>query len=189
MKTQSILSNIFLYSRSTWQIVRSRLSLKKGIEDILNYRYISDKLATSGQPTATELELISQAGYKTVLNLAPPTASNALSEEEAIATGLGMNYINIPVVWDNPTMADFNQFCDVMNNHKDKPIFVHCAMNMRVSAFMYLYRYLKMGVPASDAYSAMKTVWEPNATWQRFIETAITSNYSNFRASEPQENF
>ena len=114
MKTQSILSNIFLYGRSIWQIVRSRLSPKKGIEDILNYRYISDKLATSGQPTAAELELISQAGYKTILNLAPPNASNSLPEEQAIATSLGMNYINIPVVWDNPTMADFNQFCDVM---------------------------------------------------------------------------
>jgi hypothetical protein len=86
-------------------------------------------------------------------------------------------------------MADFNQFCDVMDNHKDKPIFVHCAMNMRVSAFMYLYRYLKLGVPVSEAYSAMKTIWEPNATWQQFIETAIASNQSNFRASEPQEDF
>jgi protein tyrosine phosphatase (PTP) superfamily phosphohydrolase (DUF442 family) len=189
MKTQSILSNIVLYGRSIWQIVRSRLSPKKGIEDILNYRYISNKLATSGQPTAAELKLISQAGYKTILNLAPPNASNALPEEQAIATSLGMNYINIPVVWDNPTMADFNQFCDVMDNHKDKPIFVHCAMNMRVSAFMYLYRYLKLGVPVSEAYSAMKTIWEPNATWQQFIETAIASNQSNFRASEPQEDF
>ena len=189
MKTQSILSNIVLYGRSIWQIVRSRLSPKKGIEDILNYRYISDKLATSGQPTATELELISQAGYKTVLNLAPPNASNALPEEQAIATSLGMNYINIPVVWANPTMADFNQFCDVIENHKDQPIFVHCAMNMRVSAFMYLYRYLKLGVPVSEARATMTTVWEPNATWQNFIETAIASNYSNFRSSEPQENF
>ena len=175
MKTQSIFSNIVLYGRSIWQIVRSRLSPKKGIEDILNYRYISDKLATSGQPTAAELELISQAGYKTILNLAPPTASNALPEEQAIATSLGMNYINIPVVWDNPTMADFNQFCDVMEKHKDRPIFVHCAMNMRVSAFVYLYRHLKMGVPALEAYSAMKTVWKPNATWQNFIETAISN--------------
>jgi protein tyrosine phosphatase (PTP) superfamily phosphohydrolase (DUF442 family) len=176
MKTQSIFSNIVLYGRSIWQVVRSRLSPKKGIEDILNYRYISDKIATSGQATAAELELISQAGYKTILNLAPQTASNALPEEQAIATSFGMNYINIPVVWDNPTMVDFKKFCDVMETHKNQPIFIHCAMNMRVSAFIYLYRYLKLGVPESEAYSAMKTVWEPNATWQQFIETAIASN-------------
>jgi protein tyrosine phosphatase (PTP) superfamily phosphohydrolase (DUF442 family) len=176
MKIQSIFANIVLYGRSIWQIVRSQLSPKNGIEDILNYRYISDKLATSGQPTAAELELISLAGYKTILNLAPPNASNALAEEQAIANNLEIDYINIPVVWDSPTMVDFTQFCDVMEAHKDQPIFVHCAMNMRVSAFMYLYRHLKLGVPASEARATMTTIWEPNATWQQFIETAIASN-------------
>jgi len=176
MKPQNIFSNIVLYGRSIWQILRSRLSSQKGIEDILNYRYISEKLATSGQPTATELELICQTGYKTILNLASPNASNALPEEQAIATNLGMEYINIPVVWDNPTMADFKQFCDVMANHKDQPIFVHCAMNMRVSAFIYLYRYLKLGVPVTEARATMTSVWKPNATWQNFIKTAIASN-------------
>jgi protein tyrosine phosphatase (PTP) superfamily phosphohydrolase (DUF442 family) len=184
MKTQSafnnIIANIFLYGRSILQIIRSRLSPKTGIGDILNYRYISDKLVTSGQPTAEEFTLISRAGYQTVLNLAPPTAANALPNEQAIATNLGMNYINIPVVWDHPTMEDFKQFCDVMESHKEHPIFVHCAMNMRVSAFVYLYRRLIMGIPASEAYATMLTVWEPNATWQEFIETAIAT-YSTKR--------
>jgi len=62
-------------------------------------------------------------------------------------------------------------------------------MNIRVSAFMYLYRYLKLGVLVSEARATMTTVWEPNATWQNFIETAIASDYTNFRSSEPQENF
>jgi protein tyrosine phosphatase (PTP) superfamily phosphohydrolase (DUF442 family) len=176
MKTQSIFANIVLYGRSIWQVMRSQLSPKNGIEDILNYRYISDKLATSGQPTAAELDLIGLAGYKTILNLAPPNASNALAEEQAIANNLGIDYINIPVVWDSPTMVDFTQFCAVMEAHKDQPIFVHCAMNMRVSAFMYLYRHLKLGVPASEARATMTTIWEPNAIWQQFIETAIASN-------------
>ncbi len=73
-------------------------------------------------------------------------------------------------------MVDFTQFCDVMEAHKDQPIFVHCAMNMRVSAFMYLYPHLKLEVPASEARATMTTIWEPNATWQQFIETAIASN-------------
>jgi hypothetical protein len=34
------------------------MTIKKGIEDMLNYRYISDKLATSGQPIAQEFSLI-----------------------------------------------------------------------------------------------------------------------------------
>jgi len=107
MKIQNVFKNGKLYGRSAWQIFSSKLRSKNDITDILNYRYISTKLATSGQPTSEQLKLISQAGYRTVLNLAPPNASNALPNEEAIATKLGMNYISIPVAWDNPTIADF----------------------------------------------------------------------------------
>lgn len=179
MKIKSILSNIVLYGRSTWQIVKSRLQPKKGLNDILNYRYISDRLATSGQPTAEEFSLIYHAGYQTVLNLAPPNASNALPNEPAIVSGLGMDYINIPVVWDSPTLADFTKFCDVMQAHRERPIFVHCAMNMRVSAFVYLYRRLIMGVSEPEAYQLMTTIWHPNETWQQFIENAIASYSSS----------
>jgi protein tyrosine phosphatase (PTP) superfamily phosphohydrolase (DUF442 family) len=176
MKIQSIFAEILLYGRSFLQIVKSRLRPKTGIEDILNYRYISDQLATSGQPTAQEFAMIKSAGFPTVLNLAPPTASNALPEEQAIVTTLGMEYINIPVIWENPTLEDFSRFCAVMESHQGQPIYVHCAMNMRVSAFVYLYRHLILNLPASEAYQPVTTIWQPNEIWQKFIETAIASH-------------
>jgi shikimate kinase/protein tyrosine phosphatase (PTP) superfamily phosphohydrolase (DUF442 family) len=154
-------------------VLRHKPFMMTGIQDILNYRYISDKLATSGQPTAEEFALIHRAGYRTVLNLAPANASNALPNEQAIVASLGMDYINIAVVWENPTMEDFSRFCAVMNTRKEQPIFVHCAMNMRVSAFVYLYRYLILGMPLPEAYEAMAEIWQPNETWQKFIETVI----------------
>ncbi len=158
-----------------WQILKSRLRPKVGVEDILNYCYVSNKLTTSGQPTAQELSLIKHLGFTIVLNLAPSNASNALPNEEAIVTALGMEYVNIPVKWENPTVDDFFQFCEVMKVHQDQPIYVHCAMNMRVSVFVYLYRYLILGVPTSEAYQSVATIWQPNETWQKFIKTTIAA--------------
>jgi protein tyrosine phosphatase (PTP) superfamily phosphohydrolase (DUF442 family) len=175
MKIQTIFENIILYGRSLWQILKSRVMPNKGIEDILNYRYISDRLATSGQPTAQEFPLIQRAGYQTVLNLAPANASNALPNEQAIVAGLGMDYINLPVIWEYPTLEDFSRFCAIMQAHKEQPIFVHCAMNMRVSAFVYLYRHLVLEMPSPEAYESMTKIWQPNAIWQRFIETVIAA--------------
>ena len=175
MKIQSISAEILLYGRSSLQILKSRLRPKTGVEDILNYRYISNKLTTSGQPTAQELVLIKNLGFPTILNLAPSNASNALPDEQAIVTALGMEYVNIPVEWKNPTLDDFSQFCAVMNVHQDQPIYVHCAMNMRVSVFVYLYRYLILGVPTSEAYQSVTTIWQPNETWQEFIKTMIAA--------------
>jgi protein tyrosine phosphatase (PTP) superfamily phosphohydrolase (DUF442 family) len=175
MKIQSIFAEILLYGRSIWQILKSRLSPKMGIEDSLNYCYISNQLTTSGQPTAQEFLLIEHLGFTTIVNLAPSNASNALPNEQALVTDLGMEYINIPVDWGNPTMEDFLQFCAVMKAHQDQPVHVHCAMNMRVSVFVYLYRHLILEVPASEAYQSVTTIWQPNETWQKFIENTIAA--------------
>jgi hypothetical protein len=42
-------------------------------------------------------------------------------------------------------------------------------MNMRVSAFMFLYRVLKQNVPESEATSDLHAIWEPDEAWSRFI--------------------
>jgi protein tyrosine phosphatase (PTP) superfamily phosphohydrolase (DUF442 family) len=174
MKTSNSLTNIILYGRLAWQIFLSRIFSKKGIEGILNYRYISQKLATGGQPKAGEFEFIRESGYQTVINLAPLNSSNALANEQEIVTNLGIEYINIPVIWDHPTIEDLSHFCRIMETSKE-PIFVHCAMNMRVSAFVYLYRRLILGISESEAYSALTSIWQPNSTWQKFIESAIAT--------------
>ena len=112
------------------------------IEDIYNYIKISDFIATSGQPTTKEFSAIQQAGYQIVVNLALPESTNALPEEKQIVESQGMQYVHIPVQWENPTIENVTEFFHVMEANTDKKVFVHCAANMRVSAFVYLYRRL-----------------------------------------------
>ena len=57
-------------------------------------------------------------GVKTVINLALPTSDHALSDERAVVESAGMNYVHIPVVFEVPTQADFEQFCTAMDAAK-----------------------------------------------------------------------
>ena len=110
---------------------------KNTFEDVFNYLRIRDNLATSGQPTKSQFSSIRDQGFKTVINLAPNSAENALKDEQATLMDLGINYIHIPVDFKNPTEADFNMFVDKMQALTDEKVWVHCAANMRVSAFIY----------------------------------------------------
>lgn len=139
---------------------------------IHNFRAISETLATAGQPTAEQLAAIASAGYGVVINLALPTSDRALPNEEAIVTGLGMDYVAIPVVWEEPTLADLAQFFLTMDTHGQRRIFVHCAANMRVSAFVYLYRRLRLGLEEAIALADLHAIWHPNPRWQQFIDQA-----------------
>ena len=110
------------------------------LENIYNYLKISDKIATAGQPSVEQFSHIKEAGYQVVINLALKDSSNALRNEKEIVETEGMQYIHIPVIWENPTEDKLQEFIQVMKTNVDKKVFVHCAANKRVSAFVYLYR-------------------------------------------------
>lgn len=141
------------------------------LEEIYHFLQLSDAVATAGQPTPEQFSAIKNSNYQVVINLALPTSSNALSNEREIVEALGMQYIHIPVVWENPTRENFDRFCQVMEANADKKIFVHCAANLRVSAFMYLYRRIRDRANEAEIQKDLSRFWVPNETWQQFIET------------------
>ena len=143
------------------------------LEHIINYCKVSDTISTAGQPTRSELELLSKKGFETVVNIAMDDSDGAILEEEAILTGYGLEYYHIPVVWENPQQYQLGQFFDLMDTKKEEKIFVHCAKNYRVSAFMYLYYILRLGLDEKHAKGVMLPDWNPDQTWTDFIQTAL----------------
>jgi protein tyrosine phosphatase (PTP) superfamily phosphohydrolase (DUF442 family) len=143
------------------------------VEDILNYIAISDTIGTAGQPTSSQFSAIKAAGYDVVVNLAMPDSSNALPNEQQLVSREGMLYVHIPVVWERPTAQNLEQFFDTMARCRGKRVFVHCALNMRVSVFVYLYRVIWLGVSQVGAHKDLVRIWQPNAIWQRFLDDSL----------------
>ena len=140
------------------------------LEEIVNYLEISPLLGTAGQPLREQFAAIRSAGYQAVINLAMPSSTGALADEAEIVRGLGMEYVAIPVVWEAPQPRDFERFCAEMQRLAGRKVFAHCAKNYRVSAFVYLYRTLKLGAPEDVAYDDMLSIWQPEGVWAQFIE-------------------
>jgi uncharacterized protein (TIGR01244 family) len=144
------------------------------ITAIFNYRPVDEKLATAGQPTVEQLAAVAHEGFAVVVNLLPHDHPRyALPGEPDLVRSLGMKYVYIPVVFDAPTEADLVAFFGAMEEHAGAKVFVHCAANWRVSAFLGLYRAIKKGEPTDEAFALMKTVWEPNEVWESFISATL----------------
>lgn len=144
------------------------------LASIYNFWPLSEAIATAGQPTAEQFEAIQQAGYEVVINLAPVTSDKSLPNEQQLVEAHGMHYVHLPVRWEQPTQADLQQFFAVLEAHQDRKILVHCAANMRVSAFMYLYRRLRQGLSDAEARPDLHQIWHPNPVWQAFIAQATS---------------
>jgi uncharacterized protein (TIGR01244 family) len=139
-----------------------------------NHRRVDDRLGTSGQPTQAQLAAIAEAGYTTVINLAlHDDPRYSLPDEAGTVRALGMRYVHIPVPFGAPTRDHLLAFFDAMDAHRDERVWVHCAANMRVSAFLGLYGVLREGQPHEQAFALMQGLWEPNPTWAAFIAEAL----------------
>jgi hypothetical protein len=84
-----------------------------------------------------------------------------------------MKYVGIPIDWESPTIQEFEHLANLLDKNSERKIWVHCAKNMRVSAMIYLYHRLHKGYTEVTARPYLEQIWQPNETWQNFIDTAI----------------
>ena len=149
------------------------------MNDIYNYLYYHERLSSSGMPTAEQVKSVAHAGVELVINLAPHDVPNALPNETELVSSLGMEYINIPVNWNTPTRDGLNIFMDAMATNSERKIHVHCEANFRASAFITMYRILRLGWESEKAFDVMHTIWDEDAypVWKMFIEDAIKRSW------------
>ena len=160
----------------SFDVLAGKKNLKRGdMDNIINFYQITENIGTGGQPTIGELAEIAEANYSVVVNLAMHDSDNAISEEGDIVSSLGMKYIHIPVPFEAPTSDHLKKFFNVMDSFEDKKVFVHCAVNARVSAFMHQYLTLKKGVSSEQATSPLLNQWLPtmDSNWKSIMELEI----------------
>lgn len=139
----------------------------------VNFVEISPTLATAGQPAADALGRLAERGYELVINLAPPESRGSIAEEASLVAGQGLAYLNIPVDWERPTVADFELFSAVLGQAAGRNVLVHCQMNMRASVFTFLHRVVHENVPPADAFEAVSAVWSPAGVWADFAGAVL----------------
>jgi protein tyrosine phosphatase (PTP) superfamily phosphohydrolase (DUF442 family) len=140
------------------------------LTDIKSFLRIDERLGTAGQPTAAQLGDVAAGGYAAVVNLGLLDPKYCLPDEAGVVAALGLEYRHIPVRFDAPTVEDFQAFVATMDAWSGEKVFVHCAANFRVSAFVALYGELRFGWPRARADALAQRLWQPNDVWRAFIE-------------------
>ena len=98
-----------------------------------------------------------------------PDHVDAVKDEGAIVTSLGMNYLHIPVPFLHPLPEHVRLFCKVLFQIRDDKVFVHCIMNYRVSVFMYHYLSKVEGMGEVESRSPMFDRWNMEPQWQEAL--------------------
>jgi uncharacterized protein (TIGR01244 family) len=141
---------------------------------------VTPKLVTSGQPSAEALASLAQHGFEAVIYLVPSGVHSALADEAAIVKRQGIEYIHIPIKFDQPTAQGYDAFASAMSRLANRKVLVHCEINLRASAMVFLYRAIALKEDANAAYEAVTKVWSPRGAWRPFIQEQLRAQGIRF---------
>ena len=145
-------------------------------DDIRNWQRRSPMLTTSGRLETGDPARLAAIGVKHVVNLALDDHPEALQDEAGLLAAQGIGYTHIPVPFGAPTREHAEQLKAALDA-ADGPVHVHCIMNWRVSAFLYLLER-EGGASESEAHARMAEIWDPlssdqpsAAPWKALLES------------------
>ena len=158
---------IYLIFIATLIFTNNAQSKEIALVDLKNYQVNTPQMISSGLPTQQHFEQFKEMGVTHVIDLIPGDRSN----EAKLTKELALNYHNIPVAWKNPTVANFNEYAEKMNEFRqaEGKILTHCRLNWRGAVFTYLYRITHLKEDEAAAKADMIEIWQPDETWQNFI--------------------
>ncbi len=121
---------------------------------IPNATFPEPRVMAAGQPTGEQLQLLSEEGYKTVIDLRTAEEPHGFDEPQA-ARENGMAYVNIPIDLQTLDQAAIDKFLEAMRKAQ-RPVLLHCASSTRVGALYYAWLVLEEDVPARAAMAKAK---------------------------------
>lgn len=151
---------------------QTQMNTKPTLATLTNFQENAPYMFSSGLPDSSHLSLLKEKGVTHVIDLIPgDRTSEILTTSE-----LGLDYFNVPVDWEGPTLANFLNYAAFMqsvNENEDK-VLTHCKLNWRGAAFTYLYRINVLGENELTAKKDLMAIWHPNPTWYAFMSEVIT---------------
>ena len=117
---------------------------QQDVPPIRNFMRINDQVCTGAQPRLEHLAQLKADGVKAIINLRVPSEHRA-QEEEVKAKELGLRYFNIPVNYRDPKDEQVVEFLKITDDPDNRPVFIHCALAIRVGAFWMIRRVLRDG--------------------------------------------
>lgn len=146
-----------------------------------NFYEHTQYLHTSGQPDSRTLDKLDDFGYELVISLSPETLPSFNRKEKRILEKAGIDYRHIPVSWENPALEQYDAFQSVLREFEGKKVLVHCWLNSRSSAFVYVYRVSERLEAQEEELEILKKIWSRNKGyeltnvphWEAFLDRAI----------------
>ncbi len=147
------------------------------LSNLKNYRVDTPLMVSAGLPSKAHFEALKLNGVQNVVDLLPGDRS----DEAKVMETMGLQYHNIAVEWQNPTIENYANYVSAMQQSESNGglTLTHCKLNWRGAVFTYLYRVTHLNESDEVAKKHLLETWRPNQTWRTFIVDVKTKYNKN----------
>jgi protein tyrosine phosphatase (PTP) superfamily phosphohydrolase (DUF442 family) len=141
------------------------------IANSYNFRQLTPNLSSSGVVGPNRLKGLADEAYECVINLLPNHSEYAVAEEQQAVEQQGLDYIYIPVDWEQPSTADYQATVTALADNQTRKTHIHCAANWRVSGFYSCYAVSEKTWSTEQAREHISGLWQPQKfpQWQALL--------------------
>jgi protein-tyrosine phosphatase len=126
------------------------------VEGIKNFGQVTPRLYRGAQPAEKGFELLRMMGVDIIVDFR--NEKDLIERERQAVEARHISFVSIP--WSpfhDPTTEQVRQFFQILREHPDKRIFVHCEAGAdRAGTMVALYRIAAQGWTVEDAVREMK---------------------------------
>lgn len=145
-----------------------------------NLTRVSERLTTSGQPSAHWFDSAEGRSFNAVVHLWSSSAGDLPFNEAVIVGQHGQLYIFQAIDFSRPNEHDLASFLQVMRSFKDSKVLVHCQLNLLSSSMVFLYEAIDGKRAITDAFRDVERIWFPNAVWRNYLRTSLAAHQITF---------
>jgi uncharacterized protein (TIGR01244 family) len=143
---------------------------------IFNYNRTTPDIATAGLIKQGGIDLLVAEGFKSVIDLRTPPEGTVV--EQAAMKIAGIEYTNIPIGKEAPSLEDVHRFADIVADRNRGPLLVHCVSANRVGTLWAMYR-VSAGVPLQTALEEGRTVGMKPSRESNVVEFAANKSLTS----------
>ena len=122
----------------------------QAVSAVANACQILPNVISGGQPNASQLRALKDAGGGIVLDLRDPMEPRPVDEADLVRE-LGMEYVNVPVRAGSLDDATLERILSVLRGAGNRTVFVHCGSGNRVGGALIPHFILDQKLEEQDA--------------------------------------
>lgn len=144
--------------------------MSNNVEEIFNYKEINSKLSIGGQPEAKHFLSLKQAGFDTIFQIHVKEADYSVADEAFHVKNNDMHHTSMSMSYSKPVIQDAIHFFQVLDNHTEGKLYIHCAAGFCTSALLVLYQMIRHKLSFEEASRQYAVAnWTVQDHWRELL--------------------